>query len=412
MIRRIAGYSVLLVLVCLGVAPNVANAATDRPLQSFPKATLAGGDAGADLLFVVGGDNRPTTQGGPLPRVLGTILSEVGLIRPDFVIWTGDTVYGYCDTREELEAEYGAFAAAARPLAGVPLYNSPGNHEIHEGQTCATAAEKLCGPPCSEEVFRGHFGQLYGSFDAAGAHFIALDTDVPDTPDTIAGPQLEWLKRDLEANKDARAIFVFTHTEFYSSPLIDKPAGSSHPAIANRCELEDLFRRYPVKAVFSGHEHVYWRESAEHHDGIDYFVLGGSGAPLYASPDRGGFSHYLVVRLTGKTPSYEVIEPGRLYLEDAAAKPKERRFWIVNSNDFQQPIPLRGIDVEAPASLGRCDDLEATAETRQRDKPLPIAGVSLRSCTPAPGGKLRLHIDGPPVGQGSFLVTVRPKPKT
>jgi hypothetical protein len=408
MIRRAAGFSVLVALACLGAA----GAATDRPLQSFPAARLTATDPGADLLFVVGGDNRPATQGGPLPRVLGTILSEAGLIRPDFVIWTGDTVYGYCDTREQLEAEYSAFAAAARPLAGVPLYNSPGNHEIHEGQTCSTAAETLCGPPCSEEVFRGHFGQLYGSFDAAGAHFIALDTDVPGEQDAIAGPQLEWLKRDLEANKDARAIFVFTHTEFHSSPLIDKPAGSSHPAIANRCELEDLFRRYPVKAVFSGHEHLFWHEPAEQHDGIDYFVLGGSGAPLYASPDRGGFSHYLVVRLTGKALSYEVIEPGRLYLEDATAKAGEQRFWIVNSNDFQQPIPLRGIDVEAPASLGRCDELEATAETRQRDKPLPIPGVTLRSCTPAPGGTLRLHIEGPPVGQGSFLVTVRPKSKT
>jgi hypothetical protein len=110
MLRRVAGASVLAALVVLGGA----NAATDRPLQSFPAASLASLDAGTDLLFVVGGDNRPTTQSGPLPRVLGTILSEAGLIRPDFVIWTGDTVYGYCDTREELEGEYRAFAAAAR----------------------------------------------------------------------------------------------------------------------------------------------------------------------------------------------------------------------------------------------------------------------------------------------------------
>jgi hypothetical protein len=398
---------VLSLLLCLA-APL--GAATDRPLKSFPDAELKAKDAGADFLFVVGGDNRPTTQGAPLPRVVKTIFSEVGLIRPDFVIWTGDTVYGYCDTREELEAEYQAFRAAAHPIEGlVPLFNSPGNHEIHGGQTCSRPAEQLCGPPCSEDAFRGHFGQLWGSFDYAGAHFIALDTDVPGQEDSISGEQLEWLKRDLEANKGARAIFVFTHTEFYSSPVIDKPAGTSHPAVGNRCELQDLFRRYPVKAVFSGHEHVYWRETAEQHDGIDYFVAGGSGAPLYASPDRGGFSHYLVVRISGDKIGYEVVEPGRLYLEEAAGKPGEHRFWIVNSDDFAQPIPLRGIDVDVPASLGKCGDLEVTATSRRRDAETAVPGVTIGSCAPAAGGKLRLHIEGPPVGQGSFLVVVRKK---
>jgi hypothetical protein len=191
--------------------------------------------------------------------------------------------------------------------------------------------------------------------------------------------------------------------------VIDKPAGASHPAVGNRCELQDLFRRYPVKAVFSGHEHVYWRETAEQHDGIDYFVAGGAGAPLYASPDRGGFSHYIVVRISGSAVSYEAVEPGRLYLEDAQAKAGEHRFWIVNSDDFAQPIPLRGIDVDVPASLGKCGDLEVTSTARKRDAEVAVAGVTIASCSPASGGKLRLHIDGPPVGQGSFLVTVRRK---
>lgn len=400
--------SLALLLLCLA---SPLGAATDRPLKSFPAAELKEKAAGADVLFVVGGDNRPTSQGAPLPRVLGILLAEAALIRPDFVIWTGDTVYGYCDTRDELEGEYQAFQAAARPLAGaVPLYNSPGNHEIHSGQTCATAADQLCGPPCSEEVFRGHFGQLYGSFDYAGAHFIALDTDVPGESDAISGEQLEWLRRDLEANKAARAIFVFSHTEFYSSPLIDKPAGTSHPAVANRCELHDLFRRYPVKMVFSGHEHLYWHEPAEQHDGIDYFVAGGAGAPLYASPDRGGFSHYLVVRLAGDKVSYEVIEPGRLYLEEAPAKAGAARFWIVNSNDLVQPVPLRGLELEVPAALGSCQDLEATAETRRRDSVVQIPGVSIGSCAAVPAShELRLRIEAPPVGQGSFLLTVRRK---
>src|SRR4051794_30015208 len=194
MIRTTAVLRLSLILLCLS---SPLAAATDRPLQSFPAAALKEAAAGADVLFVVSGDNRPTAQGAPLPPVVKTIFSEIGLIRPDFVIWTGDTVYGYCDSSTELEQEYQAFAAAARPLAGaVPLFNSPGNHEIHARQTCSAPADKVCGAPCSEDAFRSHFGQLYGSFDFGGAHFIALDTDVPGAEDSITGDQLTWLKSD------------------------------------------------------------------------------------------------------------------------------------------------------------------------------------------------------------------------
>jgi hypothetical protein len=385
-------------------------AVTDRQLQSFPAADLKVPAAGADILFVVSGDNRPTAQGAPMPPVLKTIFGEIGLIRPDFVLWTGDTVYGYCDSKDELEQEYQAFAAAARPLAGnVPLFNAPGNHEIHTNQGCAAPADKVCGPPCLEDAFRGHFGQLYGSFDFGGAHFVALDSDVTGEEDSIVGDQLAWLKRDLEANKTARAIFVFSHTEFYSAPRIDPSAATSHPAITNRVELQELFRRYPVKAVFSGHEHLYYREPAEQHDGIDYFVAGGAGAPLYATPDRGGFSHYLVVRLSGAKITYDVIEPGRLSLEEAASCPGEAKFWLVNSNDMEQPLPLRGIDREVSAGLGTCDRLTVSAAARKRDAWVPVEGVAIESCAPGAAGLLRLHVAVPPMAQGSVQVTVRRK---
>jgi Calcineurin-like phosphoesterase len=407
MIRTTGVLTTGLILLCLA---SPLRAATDRPLKSFPAAGTKEPAVGADLLFVVSGDNRPTAQGAPLPPVVKAIFAEIGLIRPDFVIWTGDTVYGYCDTRDELEQEYQAFAAAARPLAGaVPLFNSPGNHEIHSKQSCSAPADKVCGAPCSEDVFRVHFGQLYGSFDFGDVHFIALDTDVPGGQDAITGDQLDWLKRDLEANKNARAIFLFSHTEFYSAPRIDPTAATSHPAVANRWELQDLFRRYPVKAVFSGHEHIYYRAPAEEHDGIDYFVAGGAGAPLYAPPDRGGFSHYIVVRLSGTKVAYDVIEPGRLSVEETASGSGEAKFWIVNSNDMDQPLPLRGIDREVPAGLGSCDSLTATAATKKRDAWVPVDGFAIASCAPGNGGALRLHFAVPPMPQGSVLVTVRRK---
>src|SRR5262249_41294974 len=153
---------------------------------------------------------------------------------------------------------------------------------------------------------------LYGSFDVGDVHFVALDTEVVGEENTIGAKQLAWLREDLERNKGQRAIFVFSHSEFFSSPLIDAGQAHGHEAIKNRDELPQLFRGYPVKAVFSGHQHLFWREKPEDHDGIAYFVAGGAGAPLYATPDRGGFSHYLLVRVVGHQILYDVIEPGRL----------------------------------------------------------------------------------------------------
>jgi hypothetical protein len=265
-IAGIAGIAAVILPLLVLAAPAPVRAATERPLQSVvtafpPAATGTTGGTNA-VTFIVGGDNRPTAKGAPIPRVLRTIFDEIGLVRPDFVLWSGDTVYGYCDTRAELEGEYNAFLdLAAR--GGVPLFNSPGNHEIHSGQTCPPAAAlpasapELCGPPCSEEVFEQRFGKLYGSFDYAGAHFISLDTDVPDHEDEISGDQLKWLKDDLELNKKARAIFIFCHTEFHSAPLIDPK--KSHAPIKNAAELQAIFKKYPVKGVFAGHEHLFWR---------------------------------------------------------------------------------------------------------------------------------------------------------
>ncbi|HEV7518022.1 MAG TPA: metallophosphoesterase [Thermoanaerobaculia bacterium] len=400
---------VLLALTAPLSAPLLA--ATERPLQSVVTALQPAAGTTGDVTFIVGGDNRPTAKGAPMPRVVKTIFDEIALVRPAFVLWSGDTVYGYCDTRPELEGEYSAFLALAERSA-VPLFNAPGNHEIHSGQKCPPPpppASELCGPPCSEQLFEKSFGRLYGSFDYAGAHFISLDTDFPGTPDEISGDQLTWLKQDLEANKGARAIFIFCHTEFYSSPRIDPPQGQSHPAIFDRIALHELFRRYPVRAVFAGHEHLYWREPAENHDGIEYFVSGGAGAPFYASPDRGGFSHYLLVRLAGNRASYDVIEPGHLYVEPLAGLPGtdgEARFWIVNSNDLG-PLVLDGVETEVPAKLGACNELQATSDFKGRDgKPVTLTTVS---CTPGKSvHKLRLRAEGVPAG-ASVPVVVRRK---
>jgi 3',5'-cyclic AMP phosphodiesterase CpdA len=373
-----------------------AGGSTDRPIAPIG-GSLAAIAADSDLLFVVGGDNRPTGRDAPLPRVTKAIFAEIGLIRPDLVLWSGDVVYGYGDTEKELSAEYDRFTSVAR-AAGVPLFDAPGNHEIHhrEGEPCEDRA--------SEREFARRFGNLYGSFDAGGAHFVALDSAQICSEDRLDPAQRGWLERDLEANKNARAIFVFLHTEFFSSPTIDPDAGKSHPEIQGRQELIALFRRYPVRAVFSGHEHLFAHEA---HDGIDFFIAGGAGAPLYAPPDRGGFSHYLIVRLSGGTPRYDLIEPGHLYVETGSNLKGAKTTWIVNGNDAD--IPLRGVSLDASPSLGPCRRLVAESQLKKTDgTPIPVP-IATTGCVKENGRRrARLALIAP--RGASVPVTIRREP--
>jgi hypothetical protein len=284
------------------------------------------------------------------------VVSEIRLIQPELVVWSGDTIYGYGDKdRTELAAEYGVFLAKAAS-ADVPIFNAPGNHEIHPEYT---PCDK---PDVCEDEFMSHFGALYGSFDYRGVHFIAIDTEEvnhrlmvdgkPTEEQLIEGDQLKWLKDDLEAHKNARAIFAFFHTELTPAPNDEE--GTGHPALANAGEIRKLFAKYHVKGVFQGHEHLLFVPDPKTTDGVRYFVAGGAGAPMYARPENGGVSNYIVVEMKGNEATYNIVEPGRFYAE--ADRDRPGVVWLVNSTDT--PIPARRIEATIPGTVGKCGELD------------------------------------------------------
>jgi 3',5'-cyclic AMP phosphodiesterase CpdA len=355
------------------------------------------GAANADLVFVVGGDNRPTAKGAPYPRVLTAIFSEIRLIQPNFVVWSGDTIYGYDDTPAELKAEYATFAKLLAP-SGVPFFNAPGNHEIHGQKPCNTAE--------AEAQFKAQYTNLYGSFDYAGVHFIGLNTEEcgHTTPDgkaqVIDGAQLAWLKDDLEAHKNARAIFLFFHDEVTLAP--NDEDGANHPPLGNSAELKALFAQYPVKAVFQGHEHLFY--SPENETMPRYFVAGGAGAPMYAPPEKGGFSHYIVVEMKGNDATYNVVEPGHLYTEDGASTGK---LWLINSSD--RSVPARRIEASVPESLGACADLVAESHLTKWDgTPIPVP-VAIAQCTTS-NGRRHLTLTSTARGRSSVPIEIHRRP--
>ncbi len=282
--------------VLLAVAPAVFAEST-QPLQPIPilsaGASIAPAADPSHFMFAVGGDNRAAARGVSMPPTARQVFSEFRLLRPSFALWTGDAIYGADDTVGEASAEYDAFlSAAAEGLT--PIFNAPGNHEISERKDLQT-------------LYETRMGRLYGSFDYGNSHFIALDTDEVGQKPGIAEAQREWLRQDLEKNHGAAHVFVFTHHPLFP----DKPNAGFADA-GNRDDIHQLFVKYGVKMVFSGHEHLFYRSV---HDGITYVVTGGCGAPNSPGPEEGGFQHYLLVYVNDEKVSITVIEPWRLFVQ-------------------------------------------------------------------------------------------------
>jgi len=228
----------------------------------------------SDFVFVAMGDNRPAGAGQPPTDVFKEILKEVSWIHPAFVISTGDLLYG----NEETIQQYRQECAWIKPLVaaiGVPFFNAPGNHEIN------ARAE-------FQAEYQKQLGQLYGSFDYGGCRFIALATDTENSTAKFTAEELSWLDSALS---DKKPSFIYEHRPFYIRP-VEKPESSA--GVADGPAIAAKFGPDNVKIVFEGHDHVFNHQT---HDGVEYYIAGGAGAPLDTTPENGGFFHYVLIHV-------------------------------------------------------------------------------------------------------------------
>src|SRR5262249_26307766 len=115
------------------------------------------------------------------------------------------------------------------------------------------------------------------SFDYGNAHFVALDSNRPESE---YAAQEEWLRKDLAAHKQTKGRILFFHHTVHT--CVDKP-GRRLESAERAKRLEPIFAAGRVQLVINGHDHDYQRHVAR---GITYIVTGGGGAPLYSvTPD-------------------------------------------------------------------------------------------------------------------------------
>jgi 3',5'-cyclic AMP phosphodiesterase CpdA len=203
----------------------------------------------------------------------------------EFVIMMGDNLYGGNSAKDYDKK----FAIPYKPLtdAGVKFYASLGNHD--------DPSERFYKP------FNMN-GERYYSFKPANSsvRFFALDSNYMDDK------QLAWLDKELIASGSDWKICFFHHPPYSS--------GEAHGSdTALRSQVEPIFVKHGVNAVFTGHEHFYERIKPQ--KGIAYFIAGSSAklragniAPSGLS-DKGfdtGFT-FMLVEIVGDDLFFQTV---------------------------------------------------------------------------------------------------------
>ena len=204
----------------------------------------------------------------------------------EIVLMMGDNLYGNegpRDFEKKFEVPYKALLDAK-----VKFYASLGNHD-EANQT-------------KYKPFNMNDKKYYTFKPPNGSvRFFALDSNYMDQE------QLAWLEKELAASQSDWKIMFFHHP-LYSS-------GASHGSDTSlRDQLEPLFIKYGVDAVFAGHEHFYERIKPQ--KGIYYFISGGAAklregdvntrSELTAKSYDSGY-HFMLVELGKDTMYFQTI---------------------------------------------------------------------------------------------------------
>ncbi|XOV85240.1 MAG: metallophosphoesterase family protein [bacterium] len=295
------------------------------------------------------------------PAKFNRVIDQTRRLRPAFVIQVGDLIEGYNSDLEIIEEEWQRFSRQIAPLAPVPYYAVPGNHDVFNSERQVD--------PRLEDLYIKHWGPLYYTFVYKNTQVVVLNTDSTEGVNNITGKQWVWLQGVLR-NSTAEHKILFMHRP----PLLT----------TNGERLHKLFVEHGVARVFYGHHHHY------HHfvrDGVAYTMTNAAANSVNDVEAVGGFHHILQVSIRGGELDVAVIKADGVKAEDSVAPidnydfyalhqrlaPKTVRVREMQDNVYQLVIPLRNSSQRDINVLISCD----SADQRWLYTPKAITPVAL-----------------------------------
>ncbi len=234
-------------------------------------------------------------------RALLECIKEVNMLHPDFVVITGDLVFGQLYPHEYAR-EYKEVYDLLQQF-DVPTFLCPGNHDGYNK------------PGQDGKVFwEQYFGPDYYSFNYGPYHFLSLDSyDFPkaqrfclsfisfDWGGSIQTEQLQWISNDLNASDSAPLTFMLLH----DNPLWDTTKESLLGLpYKNREALLQLIHSHGVDMVLDGH--VHW----DNVTAVNGTIFVTTTTPSSSVDERDCYWGYRVIRIVnGSIASYNYKEP-------------------------------------------------------------------------------------------------------
>lgn len=286
---------VLMVVVSCGAALAAEEAYpwTDKPFL----------ESGENFHFAIVSDNT----GGMREGVFASAMGKLNLLRPEFVMSIGDFIEGYTEDAEQLEREWGEFAAMADELK-MRMYLVAGNHDESNKVQWADWEKR--------------FGRHYYHFVYKNVLFLCLDTQDGEYVDghyssAISDAQVEYVGEALEANSNARWTFVFMHQPLWVRDTYGDTGWE---------KIEALLADRP-HTVFGGHWHTYAKYDV---NGRDYIVLGTTGGESeLRGAHLGEFDHVLWVTMTGEEPVLANLTLDGILPGDVSTAESASAYWVV-----------------------------------------------------------------------------------
>jgi len=197
------------------------------------------------------------------PQAMAQAAAGINTHHAELIVAGGDLITdGFQSAAATVEPRWNAYMSMHRAIHGrvEPVI---GNHDL-------VAADPDDGSPRSADPrveFRSRFGvdSTYRSFDAAGYHFILLDSIAVSGDDLryhglIDDVQLDWIRQDLEAVNAETPIVVATHipllTAMYQAIEGATAAAQANRVIVNNTDVLSLFTDHNLLLVLQGHLHV------------------------------------------------------------------------------------------------------------------------------------------------------------
>lgn len=205
---------------------------------------------------------------GELYYLLDDLLAKVRARDPDFVVLTGDMIWGqYHRPHSEPEGIREEWRALDDSLAslGVPVYRVPGNHDINDAVT--------------RDVYFERYDTLPRAFDVGESRFVLLSsTWIPGEErnqnlftrgESMSPAEIAFLEETLPGDGSYRHAFVFMHHLLWWDDDDGPWWEEVHPILSDG----------GVEAVFTG-DYGPMKFSHRRADGIDYYQSGVAPDPF------------------------------------------------------------------------------------------------------------------------------------